>query len=328
MTAYFTHYACSLSTLLILNYVLSYLYFQFQIEKIFKSWDDIERHWNIVQFACGMLAHAQIIVQHVCEKFTEMWVTRLREMGVHGFDEWCLSPLIEIAHEIQEKCIDPFHNVHFNYITSLPLKMLSKMYVFGQTCSLIPCAVEEVMGSYLNLETCSVIIYSPHLKAKDVLEAISNMKQTLMDLFICNFNVTTDHQLGGGEFTFKLNSNLKSVILRKTTLPPKLQKQLAIQLSSCNELKILEIPGLEFLAQIVTKSLGLFEHLPYLDFWTLSPEARKMWDLGASSTVSEIFESCFTQPELSWFTRGIPIGCINKIMDPRTSTTGTATSRL
>ena len=127
--------------------MLSYLYFQFQIEKIFKSWTDIERHWNIVKFACGMLEDAQIIVQHVCEKFIEMWVTRLREMGVHGFGEWCLAPLIEIAHEMQEKCIDPFHNVHFNYITSLPLKMPSKMYVFGQRYSSLPCAVDEVTKS-------------------------------------------------------------------------------------------------------------------------------------------------------------------------------------
>ena len=111
-----------------------------------------------------------------------------------------------------------------------------------------------------------MIIDSPHLNANDVLQAIANLKQTLMDLFICNFNVTTDHPAGGGEFTFQLNSNLKSVILRKTALPPTLQKKLAIQLSSCNELKILEIPGLEFLAQTVTKSLGLFENLHYLDF--------------------------------------------------------------
>ena len=81
-----------------------------------------------------MLKDAQIIVQHVCEKFTEMWVTRLRVKGVHGFGEWCLAPLIEIALEIQEKCTDPIHNVHFNYVTSLPLEIPSKMYVFRQRC--------------------------------------------------------------------------------------------------------------------------------------------------------------------------------------------------
>ena len=226
-----------------------------------------------------MLKDAQIIVQHVCEKFTEMWVTRLRVKGVHGFGEWCLAPLIEIALEIQEKyiecidpihnvqCIDPIHNVHFNYVTTLPLEIPSKMHVFGQRCSLIPHTV-EVTGNCRNLEldTCSVIIDSPHLKGNDVLEAVSNLKQTIMDLFICNFNISTDDPAGGRECTFRLNCGLKSVIMRRTVLPPTLQKHLGMQLSSCHELRVLEIPGMEFIAQTVIKSLGLFEHLQYLDF--------------------------------------------------------------
>ena len=213
-----------------------------------------------------MLEDAQIIVQHVCEKFTDMWVTRLREMGVHGFGEWCLAPLIEIALEIQERCIDPIHNVHFNYITTLPLEIPSKMYVFGQRCSSIPCAVEvkEISGE-LELDTCSVIIDSPHLKGNDILEAVCNLKQTIVDLFICNFNISTDDPAGGREYTFRLNCSLKSVIMRRTVLPPMLQKHLGMQLSSCHELKVQEMLGMEFIAQTVTKSLGLFEHLQYLD---------------------------------------------------------------
>ena len=157
---------------------------------MFQSWADIEKHWTAIKFACGLQQDSSEIVDYVCKRFSEMWLHMMRTRGIYNVSELSLGPLIELSQEMREKKIDPLQTEHFSFITDIPLKRRSKLYVFGPNyCGRSDhCTVVQYINYSIKdpLPTCSVIIDNSHLKPYKIWEAVSNIGQIITDLLILN----------------------------------------------------------------------------------------------------------------------------------------------
>ena len=121
--------ALQIYVLLVIIFLL--VLFYSELARMFQSWADIEKHWTAIKFACGLQQDSSGIVDYVCKRFSEMWLHMMRRRGIYNVSELSLGRLIELSQEMREKKNDPLQTEHFSFITDIPMKRRSKLYVFG-----------------------------------------------------------------------------------------------------------------------------------------------------------------------------------------------------
>ena len=155
------------------------------MRSMFKSWDDIRKHMEVVKFAAGLMDDSSDLMDCVCERFVEHAVNQLRKGG--DWDNYNVEPLVNIAKETKQS-IHPLCNQHLSYITKLPWAMKSKLYIFGEIedwmTSIMEGKFTETRDETVTPQTCAIIINKPRLAGREVLEKISNLNQTITDLYI------------------------------------------------------------------------------------------------------------------------------------------------
>ena len=238
-----------------------------------------------------------------------------------------LSLLIDIVHEMKSRnetinedsnedddeetnaeeeitVFDPLKNRHFYYVTKLPLEIESTMYFFGRNG--IPQGIqsdnwsgnESIMQSIT--EPCAVVIDSPCLEEHQVLEAVSNLKQSMTDLFIRNpkiensnddanlKRIMADLKIMGSHpdqwkgHLLQIDRHAKSIRIyeKSYNLPSNVQTDLGRQISLCNELQCLRIPKQPFIAKEVVHNLGQNVGLKYLDVRECHLRHRRVHPIG------------------------------------------------
>ena len=50
-------------------------FLQSDIEDIFRLPEDMERHWNVIRFTCGLMVDSSLLIERICEKFVDILTT-------------------------------------------------------------------------------------------------------------------------------------------------------------------------------------------------------------------------------------------------------------
>ena len=272
------------------------------------------------------------LVNHVYQVLTGKILQKMRKGKVILHSDYEFNLLIDIVHEMKSRSgiingnsnededddetnieddanpFDPLCNRHFYYVTKLPLKIQSTMYVFGTSHSLQEIQTHGRRTDSMNLdvtEPCTVVIDSPCLEAHRVLEAVSYLKQSITDLYINKLNIESTnedatlnrimadlHILGSEtgqsdpfkwkDQLFQIDQHAKSIqiTLEGCSLPQNVQTNLGRQISICNELQCLKIPKQPFITKAVVHNLGQNVGLKYLDVSECHLRHRRVQPMG------------------------------------------------
>ena len=271
------------------------------------------------------------LVSHVYRMFTGNILQDMRNGENLALTGPELSLLIDIVHEMKSRIetinedsnkdddqtntedginlFDPYRNRHFYYVTKLPLEIESTMYFFGRNG--IPQGIhsdnwignQNIMQNIT--EPCAVVIDSPCLKEQQVLEAVSNLKQSITDLFIRNpksensnedatfKRMMTDLIIRGSQpdqsdpfkrkdRLFQIDRHAKSIRIYENSynLPSNVQTDLGRQIALCKELQCLRIPQQPFIVNEMAHNLGQNVGLMYLDVHECNLPHRRIPPVG------------------------------------------------
>ena len=223
------------------------------------------RHFEVVKMACALMDDPSTLVELVCQKFVDNAVHNIRRRLWYGKVE----TLCDFAQELKGKSLDPLCNSQFYYVTELPLKRRSRMYVFDVRDKPISDEKREIDDNS-SIDKCVVCIERSNAADKEVLETISNLNQPIMDLFT---DILMEHNEPSSDFDkrengpFRLDSTVGSIRLKLTTLPLRVQNGLGQQLASAEKLEILEIPELPFIVDNLLSSVHTKTNLKLLNFY-------------------------------------------------------------
>ena len=175
------------------------------------------QHFEVVKLACALMDDPSNLVELVCQKFVDNAVHNVRRRLWYGRVE----TLRDFAQELKGKSLDPLCNSQFYYVTELPLKRRSRMYVFDVRDKQISDEKREIDGDTL-MDTCVVCIERSNVADQVVLETISNLNQPITDLF--TDDILMEYNEPGSDFDkgengpFRLDSTAGSIRLKLTTL--------------------------------------------------------------------------------------------------------------
>ena len=229
------------------------------------SWRNITRHFEVVKLACALMDDSSSLVELVCQKFVENAVHNIRRRLWYGRVE----TLQEFAQELNGKSLDPLCNSQFYYVTELPLRRRSRMYVFDVGNKPINDEQMEIDVD-TSVDPCVICIEKHNAADQEVLQTISNLNQPITDLFTdsleteCNQLGSDLDQIANGPFG--IDSTAGSIRLKLTKLPLSIQKGLGQQLASAEKLEILEIPELPFIVDNLLGSVCTKKQLKLLNF--------------------------------------------------------------
>ena len=223
------------------------------------------RHFEAVKMACALMDDPSTLVELVCQKFVDNAIHNIRRRLWYGRVE----TLRDFAQELKEKSLDPLCNSQFYYVTELPLKRRSRMYVFDVRDKPISDEKREIDGDTL-MDTCVVCIERSNVADQEVLKVISDLNQPITDLF--TDDILVEHE-PGSDFDksengpFRLDSTAGSIRMKLTTLPLSVQNGLGQQLASAEKLEILEIPDLPFIVDNLLSSVHTKTNLKLVNFY-------------------------------------------------------------
>ena len=229
---------------------------------MFPSWGDVLVHIEVVKVVVGLIDDPARFVNYVCEKFAEEAIQQIRQ----GNEFSDLHLLVDITKESRDKSIDPLCNKHLYYVSELPLKMKSKLYIFGERVKFPERALSSVAEGPITMEMCAVVIDKPQRPPIAILKAISGLKQSITDLHI------RDADLSGwkGKEVIRLDPQAKSArfdqgLVCTSEVPTDFQAELGNQLSSCYQLEHLSMFKLPLAAEKMIDSLGANTNLRSLN---------------------------------------------------------------
>ena len=107
----------------------------------------------------------QLFVEYQVDVFTSTWKP-------HD-----VEPLVDIVKETKGNSIDPLCNRHLYYVTQVPLRRKSQLYVFGRKEDWKTDIREgKVMDTQDETpKTCAIFIEDPHICERKVLKTILNL---------------------------------------------------------------------------------------------------------------------------------------------------------
>ena len=243
--------------------------FQDTIGKYFKSWDDIKKQRDIFVFACGLATNPTTMVERMSELYVDEFMERLIE--VSSFDYDFGSPdisddFISIARDITESSISPFCNRFLHYVLQPSFPMSSKLHIFDQeipdvwTEDLYQKTLQKISSRSPNNDnpqsSCSIFINDPYMEAIDVLDTISNLDQTILNLCINRLRV--DAQVySSDKRVFKMDSNANMVLIGYSGIPSSVMQNLAEDSSYCFKMKTFAIEDASHVKTGVNRIQGL-----------------------------------------------------------------------
>ena len=221
------------------------------------------RHFEVVKLACALMDDPSSLVELVCQKFVENAVHNMRRRLSYGR----VKTLQEFAQELKGQSLDPLCNSQFYYVTELPLRRRSRMYVFDVGNK--PTNDEQMeIDVDTSMNPCVICIEKLNAADLEVLETISNLNQPITDLLTDSLEIECN-QLGSDLdkiVPFRLDSTAGSIRLKLTKLPLSIQIALGQQLASAEKLEILEIPELPFTVDNVLGSFYTKKQLKLFNF--------------------------------------------------------------
>ena len=178
---------------------LYYLYlFQSCIEEMFSTWDRITHHWEVLKFTSRFLANASFLIDHIHNVYIEHLVTKFE---FDNEDSPELETLEDLLRELMGKCSGPLCDPQFLQVGVVPLRVQSKVYLFGEQVN---------AGGYFrqtentDLEnkvmsgpsTCVVEVATGELTVQEVCQAVWDQSQIVSHLFIkkCKDELTSTEE--------------------------------------------------------------------------------------------------------------------------------------
>ena len=182
--------------------------------------------------------------------------------------------LIQVSKEIRNKktFLNPFCNEHFYHVWQLPLKRHSRLYYFGENLDWLEIgsygnASHTACSKEMRIHDCNVVIKNTCLPPHDVLQAISSLRQTISSLRIVDpFVVRDEVWKNKTARVFKIDPLATNMLIgNNVVLPTHVSKCLGEDLSTCYNLKVLNIINNFLLAVDITDWLGVNTKLTFLD---------------------------------------------------------------
>ena len=151
---------------------------------MFESWRDIEQKFEVFLFMCGIMEDPSPAIDHMCEQYATELTTYPGPIEEELY-------LFKITQELRnkEKFLNPLCNEQFYHVWELPLKRQSRLYYFGQNLDWLNIGdnANTTLKTYKRDRKeidCGVLIRNTCLPPRDVLQAISTLRQTITYLYI------------------------------------------------------------------------------------------------------------------------------------------------
>ena len=217
------------------------------------------------------------------ELFADRFIKEVIDLS--SFDYNFESPdisdgFISIARDITESSISPFCNRFLHYVLQPSFSMSSKLHIFGQeipdvwTKDLYQKTVQKMSSRSPNNDNsqseCSIFINDPYIEGTDVLDTISNLNQTILNLCINGLRVDEQQINEYDKYVFEMDEDANMVLITNSKVPPSVMQDLAEDSTSCFEMKTFgienishvenftnNIEGLECLSTLILNDCGL-----------------------------------------------------------------------
>ena len=235
---------------------------------MFESWMDIVRKFEVFLFMCGIMEDPSPAINHICEQYATCIKTE-----PYGYPEPVL--LFKITTEIRRKgkFLNPLCNEHFYHVWELPLKRQSRVYYFGQNLDWLNIGDNAINTTHKTHKRdpkendCGVFIADTCLPPREVLQAISTLRQTITRLYIGKPFVLPDEACDNiPVHIFKIDPSATDIeIESNVVLPTAISKHLGREFSTCYNLSHLWIPNQPFIAAEITAFLGTNRNLRILN---------------------------------------------------------------
>ena len=150
---------------------------------MFTSWEDIQKHWEIIKFTCGLMDNPNKIVKHVLQEYVTQKISELQYLRPRNrIRRSEMEALAEISRESKGKSVNLFCNEYFQYVTEQHVPFPSQLYYFGPRdyryiMDRIPDVFKMLKINNLAAGKCAVIIYRPHLGLWEILKVLSSLSQ-------------------------------------------------------------------------------------------------------------------------------------------------------
>ena len=235
---------------------------------MFKCWIDIVMKFEVFLFMCGIMEDPSPAIDHMCEQYVIAIDT---ESHAHPPTDH----LFKIAAEIRRKgkFLNPLCNDHIYFVWQLPLRQQSRLYFFGQNLDWLNIGDNAINTTHKTHKRdpkeidCSVLIWHTCLPPRDVLQAISTLRQTISDLCINEPFVLRDEACDNiPDHIFKIDPLATRISIEPNVVLPKaISKHLGREISTCYNLSELSIPNQPFIAAEITAFLGTNRNLSILN---------------------------------------------------------------
>ena len=150
---------------------------------MFECWEDMNKHWEIVKFTCGLMHDPNKMVKHVLQEYVKHKISELQLIHQRNrIRRSEMEALAEITRKSKGKSVNLFCNEYFQYVTQQKIPFPSELYYFGpKDYGYIMDRIPNVHGPSkivtLGAGKCAVIIYQPHLGFWEILNALLNLRQ-------------------------------------------------------------------------------------------------------------------------------------------------------
>ena len=264
---------------------------------MFESWYDIGQKFEVFLFMCGIMDDPSPAIDHMCEHYA----TTINTDPHGGYP--LPDHLFKIAVEIRRKgkFLNPFCNDHIYFVWQLPLKRQSRLYHFGQNLDWLNIGDNAINTTHKTYKRdpkeidCGVLIRNTCLPPRDVLQAISTLRQTISYLRINEPFVLRDEACDNiPDHIFKIDPLATSInIDYSVVLTKAISKYLGWGISTCYNLSELWIPNQPSIAGKITNFLGTNRNLITLDMDWCNVSGNKMERLCQQFHNFSNLESCY-----------------------------------
>ena len=230
--------------------------FQSTLESFFSCWYDIEKHREVVLFACGLMSDPTPLVDHVYQMWIDEYLEKIRNSKYDDDDDdydddYDGSPYTDLLESlyIESKAQLPGCALHNNNINIYDHKRddgdtthvytPSKMYKFLNMKESVLCKFDkrEQTGK---ITQCILVIKAPDAVVTNSLlmtcKQISN-NQEVADLHMYNFNCKYQQETD----LLNLSKNAHSLLIRSCSLPSQPLNHLMQKLSECNNIRKIDL---------------------------------------------------------------------------------------
>ena len=264
---------------------------------MFKSWSDIWKKFEVFLFMCGIMEDPSPAIDHMCELYAT-------QIGISTDLDYIAEEhyLFKITQEFRSKkqFLNPLCNEQFYHVWELPLRQQSRLYFFGQNLDWLNIGDNAINTTHKTHKRdpkeidCSVLIWDTCLPPRDVLQAISTLRQTISYLCINEPFVLRDEACDNiPDHIFKIDPSATYIsIERNVVLPKAVSKDLGWQLSTCYNLIELSIPNQPFIAAEITAFLGTKRNLRTLDVEDCYLSENKVYKICEQLKQLSNLESC------------------------------------